>query len=160
MDAISTLALSIQHPLLRAVDLFFDSAIIYIAIILTLVVVSENRNEKRRKILLSLVTAFLIATTVKIMLAHERPCIGQTECPGDYSFPSIHATIAFTLMCSFLNKKNFPLFMLFALFIAFTRLNLGVHLFQDIAGALPVALVSYYFTDIFWKKIKRDRNGS
>ena len=160
MDAISIWALSIQHPLLKAVDLFFDSTIVYIAIILTLVIISENRNEKRRKILLSLIVAFFIATAVKVMLAHERPCVGQAECPGDYSFPSLHATIAFTLMCGFLNKKSFPLFMLFALFIAFTRLNLGVHVFQDIAGALPVALVSYYLTDIFWKKIKRDRSGS
>ncbi|MFH1521126.1 MAG: phosphatase PAP2 family protein [Candidatus Micrarchaeota archaeon] len=160
MDAISILALSIEHPLLRAVDLFFDSAIVYIAIILTLIVISEKRNDKRRKIVLSLVVAFLIATTVKVMLAHERPCIGQLECPNDYSFPSLHATIAFTLMCGFLNKKSFSFFMFFALLIAFTRLNLGVHVFQDIAGALPVALISYYITDVFWKKIKRDKRGT
>lgn len=160
MDAISILALSIQHPLLRAVDLFFDSAIVYIAIIVTLLVISEHRNDKRRKIVLSLVAALLIATAVKFILVHERPCVGQVDCPTDYSFPSLHATIAFTLMCGFLNKKNFPLFMLFALFIAFTRLNLGVHIFQDIAGALPVALIAYYLTDIFWKKIKRDKSGS
>jgi membrane-associated phospholipid phosphatase len=55
-------------------------------------------------------------------------------------------------MTGFLNKKSYPLFLLFALFVSFTRMNLGVHVFEDIAGALPVALISYYLIDIAWKR--------
>jgi len=49
-------------------------------------------------------------------------------------------------MTAFIRKKLFPAYLLFALFVSFTRINLGVHLFWDIAAALPVALISYYIT--------------
>jgi membrane-associated phospholipid phosphatase len=155
MDAITNIAVSFQHPLLTAADLFFDGSLVYAAILFAIVFISENRNEKRRKILISLLLASIIATVVKVAFAVDRPCVGLTGCPNDYSFPSLHAATAFALMVGFLNKKSFPYFMLFALFISFTRLNLGVHTFHDIAGALPVALFSYYITDIFWKGMKK-----
>ncbi len=159
MDAISAIAMSIQNPLLRAIDLFIDNPGIYAILVLAIVFMVEKRNEKKRKIIVSLVVALILATAVKFALAHQRPCAGQIDCPNDYSFPSLHAAVAFTLMTGFLNKKSFLLFLVFALFVGFTRLNLGVHVFQDIAGALPVALISYYLTDIFWKELKRDKYG-
>ncbi|VVC04350.1 Undecaprenyl-diphosphatase [Candidatus Bilamarchaeum dharawalense] len=160
MDTISTIAVSIQNPLLTALDLFFDNVFIYAGLILLLVFLAEKREEKRRKLIVSLILTFILATIIKVVLAHQRPCFGQLDCPEDYSFPSLHAAIAFTLMTGFLNKKSFPLFLFFALVVCFTRLNLGVHIFQDIVVALPLALVSYYLTDILWKTPKRKPYGS
>jgi undecaprenyl-diphosphatase len=153
MDVITATAGSIQNPILTAVDLFFDDFFVYAVLIIAITLLAEKRDNKRKKIFLALFVAFVMAVGLKMLLVVERPCFGTENCPSDYSFPSTHATIAFTLMVGFLNKKSFPSFLLLALFVCFTRLNLGVHTFYDIVGALPVALVAYYMTDIFWKEL-------
>lgn len=151
MDTITAMALSFQDPVLHFIGIMLDSALLYAVLIFAVLYLVEKRDEKRRKVAASLVLTFLAVAGLKFVMGKERPCAAEGWCPGDYSFPSMHAAIAFTLMTGFLNKKSFPLFLLFALFVSFTRLNLGVHVFVDIAGALPVAMVSYYVTDIFWR---------
>jgi len=148
VDTITSLASSIQNPILTMADLAIDSTIFYAALVVVLLFLGERRNEKRAKVLSALVLAFLLVNGIKYALAIERPCTGQAWCPQSYSFPSTHAAIAFTLAVSFLDKKAFPAYLLFALFTAFSRMNLLVHVFADIAGALPVALISYYIVDI------------
>ncbi len=148
MDAITAAALSIQNPALTAIGRLFDHDLLYMALILAIVLVAEWRNSKRLKIFFSLGVAFILGTALKQVVAEPRPCAGVIGCPADYAFPSLHALIAFTLMSGFLNKRSFPLFLAFALFVSFTRLNIGVHSFIDIAGALPVALISYYIADM------------
>ena len=67
----------------------------------------------------------------------------------------MHAVVAFALMFCFLNRKSFPFFLVFALFVSFTRLNLGVHVFGDIIGAIPVALFAYYAIEVVWTWLER-----
>jgi membrane-associated phospholipid phosphatase len=153
MDAITSAAMAVRDPLLQSMGLFLDNSLAYAAVILILLFSGETRNPKRAKVLLCLALAILMVMGVKSVLAVERPCAGQAWCPDDYSFPSLHAVAAFALMTAFLDKKAFPAYFIFALFVCFTRLNLGVHTFRDIAGALPIALVSYYITDLLWKSI-------
>ena len=148
MDTITAAALSVDFPLLRAIGLLLDNALVFAGIILLLTALGEERGGKRRKVILSVILAVAAAYAIKLVMAMERPCVGQEWCPGDYSFPSMHASAAFALMCGFLNRKSFPLYLIFALFSAFTRLNLGVHVFPDVAAALPIALVSYYLVDL------------
>jgi membrane-associated phospholipid phosphatase len=152
MDSITAAALSIQDPALTAAGMLLDGSAAYVLAVLALMLIGERRDEKRMKIIASLAVAFALGTALKYAMAHARPCAGEPWCPDDYSFPSMHATIAFALMTGFLNKRSYPLYLLFALFVCFTRLNLGVHVFLDIAGALPVALIAYYLTDIAWRK--------
>lgn len=151
MDAITALAASVDEPTLRSIGLLLDGSIIYGLVVLALLFIGEWRWGKRAKVVLALALALLLATGMKNIMAHERPCVGEEWCPEDYAFPSLHATVAFVLMTAFLNKRTYPLYLAFALFVCFTRLNLGVHSFQDVAGALPVALLSYYLVDILWK---------
>ncbi len=151
MDTITALAAGVQDPLLNAIGLALDNAYVYAALVLAILFIGEERSRKRVKILASLAIAALLTLGIKAAVAHERPCAGEAWCPGDYSLPSMHAAVAFALMTGFLNKRSYALFLLFALFVSFTRLNIGVHVFQDIAGALPVALVSYYIADICWR---------
>ena len=163
VDTITGLALSVQNPLVTQIAMLLNDNLIYAALILALLLIGEGRNGKRAKVLLSLVIAIAIGVVVKTALATERPCADETWCPTGYSFPSLHATAAFTLMVAFLNKKSYPGFLLFALFVAFTRLNLGVHTFRDIAGALPLAIIAYYVTGLAWpvleKNVKRVLDG-
>lgn len=155
MDTITALAVSINNPLLHAADQLVANDLLYILTVLALLLIFESRNAKRLKVLSSLAIATMIGYMVKLATAIPRPCAGTIACPLGYSFPSLHAVIAFTLMTGFLNKKSFPLFMIFALFVSFTRLNLGVHVFDDIAGALPISLVAYYITDLGWSRWRR-----
>jgi membrane-associated phospholipid phosphatase len=159
MDTITALAFSVQDPILTVIGQVLDSSLAYAIIVLGLLILGEQRNEKRTKIIISLILTFIIVTSLKQIIAKERPCADQVWCPDSHSFPSTHAALAFTLMTGFLNKKSYMFYLVFALFVAFTRMNLGVHTFEDIAGALPVALISYYATDIFWKKRSKENES-
>jgi membrane-associated phospholipid phosphatase len=155
MDLITALALTINNPLLRTIDIIIDNDFFYAALIAALVLAGESRNEKRLKIFLTLAIVLAASMTIKVALAIPRPCAGESWCPSDYGFPSLHAVAAFTLMMAFLNKRSYPAYLLFALFVSFTRLNLGVHIFVDIAAALSIALVGYYAVDLLWRKNRR-----
>ena len=159
VDTITSFASSIQNPVLHMADLAIDNTIFYAALVAVLLFIGEGRNEKRAKVLSALVLAFLLVNGIKYSLAIERPCAGEAWCPQSYSFPSTHAAVAFALAVSFLDKKAFPWYLLFALFVAFSRMNLLVHVFADIAGALPVALVSYYIVDIISRAYVRTQTS-
>jgi membrane-associated phospholipid phosphatase len=148
MDSITAAALSVDNPLITAAGQALDNPLVFSAILLAALFIGETRDSKRKKIVLCAIIAVLCGYAIKLAMAVERPCAGEVWCPADYSFPSLHATAAFSLMIGFLNKKSFPLYLLFALFIGFTRMNLDVHVFADIAAALPIAIVSYYIVDL------------
>jgi membrane-associated phospholipid phosphatase len=150
IDAVTAIALSVQNPLLSAAGHLLDNDLFYVAIVLGLVAICEWKNDKRLKICLLLAIAFVIGWVVKYLVAEPRPCLGAVWCPLDYAFPSTHAVLAFALMFGFMKKKSFPFFLVFALFVSFTRMNIGVHNFGDILGAIPIALIAYYISDIAW----------
>ncbi len=151
MDTITSLALSVDNQLIRSVGELLASDLAYGALTLVLVFAGEARNDKRLKTVLSLALVLLLCTAVKQLTAHPRPCAGLDWCPADYSFPSLHAAVAFTLAIAFLDKRGYPLYLLFALFVSFTRLNLGVHVFMDVAAALPLAMLSCYAVSLAWR---------
>ncbi len=148
MTSITEAAQSIDIEAVKAAGWILNDAIIYGFLLLAMTFLGENRREKRAKILLSIALAIIAGFLIKEGMMIDRPCVGEGWCPDGYSFPSIHAAAAFTLMTAFMTRKAFPLYLLFALFVAFTRLNIGVHQFQDIVAALPVALVSYYIAKV------------
>ena len=142
--------MSVHSAPLTEIGRLLDNYFIYLFVLLVLIVFGEQRNSKRLKIFCALCLTLAATTFVKIQTDHERPCFGEPGCPTDAAFPSTHAALAFTLMIAFLNKPSYPIYLLFALFVCFTRLNLGVHTFEDIAGALPFALISYYIIDLIF----------
>jgi len=150
MDALTTAAMAINSPALTAVSLLLGNDVIFGALILALVLIAERRDGKRLKIMTALVLAVAAGLALKSIYAIDRPCSGA-GCPADYSFPSLHAVTAFTLMIAFLDKRSYPFFLFFALFVAFTRLHLGVHTFEDMAAAFPVAVLAYHIVDSRWK---------
>lgn len=160
VDAITALALSVKEPLVREIGLILNDTLAYSALITALLLLGGGGSGKRLKVLLSILLAVALSMGVKSAYAVERPCAAESWCPADYSFPSLHAAAAFTLAIAFLNKKSYPYFLLFALFVCFTRLNLGVHLFRDVAGGLAVAVFSYYATDVAWPAIERRLGGA
>jgi membrane-associated phospholipid phosphatase len=150
MDALTTAAMALNSPALTYVSQLLDNDFIFGALIVAIVLIAERRNDKRLKIFAALVLALTAGFALKSIYAIHRPCSGA-GCPTDFSFPSLHAVTVFTLMIAFLDKRSYPLFLFFALFVAFTRLHLGVHTFEDIAGAFPVAILAYHIVDSRWK---------
>ena len=156
MDMITRGALSVDSPLLQEIGMLMQNPFIYAALVLGVLFLGERRQRKQIKILLSLALTLMLVTGIKNFMEVERPCVEGDWCPTDYSFPSMHAAIAFTLMTAFLNKKSYIGYLFFALFVSFTRLNIGVHTFYDIAGALPIALLSYYLTVVIYRGLIND----
>jgi membrane-associated phospholipid phosphatase len=156
MDAITELALSVENPMLHDIGMLIQNPIIYAVLVLFLLLVGEKRQKKQKKLLLSLLITVVLVTAAKEAMAIDRPCADDDWCPSGFSFPSMHAAVAFTLMTGFLNKRSYVLYLLFALFISFTRLNIGVHTFYDVAAALPIALLSYYITVEIYEELMKD----
>ena len=139
-------------PLLT-VSMLLDDPLFFVALISIFIIFAEGRWEKRKKILVALFVAYILSVGAKALIHKDRPCVtieGKIECPVDSSFPSGHAAFAFTLMIAFLGKRSFPFFWLFAIFVVFSRIYLGIHTFEDVAGGLVVAPLAYYITDSLW----------
>lgn len=154
MDAITAFAYSMNSGLLGSVSSFIDNDIAYAALLLFAVLLGERRPKKIAKIIVVIVLAAALSYALKSAFAVERPCVslGLDYCPPNYSFPSLHAITAFVVMVSFLNKRSFWIYFMFAAFVSFTRLVLAVHSFRDIAAALALAFVLYHIVDIVWPK--------
>ena len=130
-----------------------DNPYSFFAIIGIAIFLSEPRWEKRGKIVLALLIAGALALVAKSLIMEPRPCLSSDSmipCPLDYSLPSGHAAIAFTLLIAFIGKRSFPFYWIFALLVAYTRFYLGVHTFDDLAAALVLAPIAYQLADITW----------
>ena len=152
--SISQSASSIQHEWLSAIGLFFNEPIVIFALIVGLGLFFEGKFDKRVRLGVALLIAFILVSAIKTTLAVERPCIASDGlvCPIGYSLPSMHAAVSFTLMFAFLKRKEFIIVLIFALFVSFTRLNLVVHTFEDVAAALPIAFISFFLAENLWRR--------
>ncbi len=157
MDSLTASIAQMDVPLITLVSTLLDNEIVLVAVTFLFVLLSERRKGKLAKIALAVVLAVLLGTAVKNVIKAERPCIGllsKIECPDSYSFPSGHTILAFTVMLAFLNKPTFVIYFMYAIFVAFTRIYLGVHTFEDVAGSIAFAPLAYYLADGIWRKIK------
>lgn len=124
----------------------------------------------RNFLMLMLPTLFITLIAVqglKVGLAVPRPCVPcdmessalcNPYCPGDYSFPSGHAAIMFSVFtAAFLtaNKKykvQIVLGYIIALVVTLSRIMLGVHTFIDIVGGAALGIAIAVFVMFFAKK--------
>jgi undecaprenyl-diphosphatase len=160
MDSLTGLIAGLDFWWLTPVAVFFDNELALVGFTLALVLLTERRRDKVAKIGLAVVLAILLSLAVKELVKIERPCTlvpAKVDCPAEYSFPSGHTLFVFTVMLAFLNKPVFPLYFVYAVFIAFTRIYLGVHSFEDVAGSVALAPFAYYASDILWSRIRGNR---
>ncbi|MFF0125821.1 phosphatase PAP2 family protein [Streptomyces mirabilis] len=104
----------------------------------------------------SVLTAFAVAEVVKRLVAEARPCrslpqdyfVSACPAPGDYAFPSGHATVAVATAAALflLDRRLAALAAVFTLWECVTRVYVGDHYPHDVLGSLliatPVALAS------------------
>jgi membrane-associated phospholipid phosphatase len=138
----------IHYDWLTGVGHFIDNPVVFALIIISLGLLLEREKNARMRLLAALLLTFLAATALKMVFEIQRPCAaGLDSCPTDFSLPSTHAAVAFTLMFALLEKRVFPAGLVFALFVGFTRINIGVHTFEDVAAGLPLAFISVFLVE-------------
>ncbi|MFC5747562.1 phosphatase PAP2 family protein [Actinomadura rugatobispora] len=99
----------------------------------------------------AVVAAYLVSEVSKSFLQEERPCravagamnIAECPAPGDWSFPSNHATIAAASAAAIVVawRVMAPLVLPLAVLMAFSRVFVGVHYPHDVAAGFVVGVV-------------------
>lgn len=169
-DFITRSIVSFNDPILTIISTALDNDVIFVLFMIFAVLINERRFEKIKKITIALIIAFILSSATKEIFKVQRPCIeeeiNKIQCPVDYSFPSTHAALAFTLALAFLNKRSYVLYLILALFVSFTRIYLFVHTFIDVAGGFIIAGLAYYIIDLAFnektknnEKTKKLENG-
>ncbi|MFI0356327.1 phosphatase PAP2 family protein [Actinomadura sp. 9N407] len=99
----------------------------------------------------AVVAAYLVSEVAKTFLEEERPCravagamnIAACPSPGDWSFPSNHATIAAASAAVIVVawRAMAPLVLPLAVLMAFSRVFVGVHYPHDVAAGFVIGVV-------------------
>ena len=119
-----------------------------------------GKAQALRAVLTALI-ALVLGSLCGTFYFHPRPFmvpLGHswiTHAP-DYSFPSDHATLLFSLALSLLfsgAKKVGGCMLALALIVAWSRVYVGVHFPLDMVGALFVAGVAYLLVVPLWRAV-------
>ena len=145
---------SIRNTLLDSFMSFVSSPITITAIVLFIFInLSMQRSFKAvKKLVIAGVSSSIAGSIIKIIIARPRPFGLEKSIPlinyPDFSFPSNHAFVAFSMLP--VMSDRYPrlkiMFFILAATIAAARFYTGMHFFSDIAaGAALGYLVGLYF---------------
>ena len=67
--------------------------------------------------------------------------------------PSMHALLAFTLAIAAIGNRSFAIYLIYAIFIAISRVYLGVHTISDIAAGLALAFFACVLAEMLWRAL-------
>ncbi|MDD5022589.1 MAG: phosphatase PAP2 family protein [Candidatus ainarchaeum sp.] len=157
MDAVTIAINNMNNPLLTQLSVFLDNSLYFLLLVFVLLLIFERNDKKRTKLMAAIFLALVFSSLIKIAIGTPRPCEElnlRTDCSQGYSFPSNHTIVAFTLALGFLDNKKFVLFLIFAVFIAITRIYLGVHTFLDVTASMTLSPIVYEIVDYYWRRIK------
>ena len=154
LDVITMWASQLNIPLLTFIAQLIDNDLVFLVLVLVIAFIAEQ-GKKRNRLVLTLVLVYILSTGVKYLVHEARPCLiipSKIECPGSYSFPSSNAAVAFALAAGLWKKPNGWIYTLFAVFVAFTRIYLGVHTFFDVFGGMILGVAGYLVLEMAWER--------
>ncbi len=105
--------------------------------------------RRRKVLLLALLLAVLLVPVIKEAFHQERPCVGapfQGNCLPDYGMPSFHAASSSVFVMASLGTPWFWPFAAFALVAGGSRVYLGVHSIEQVAGGVALGISLYAFS--------------
>ncbi len=121
------------------------------AVLPALIIVFYKKLGRRRvaSLALCMLLLYISVTSLKIFFHEPRPCNEylKTSCPEDYSLPSGHASVAFAFAFFSVGTVAFPFYYVSAFLIALSRIYLGVHTLNDVAGGAVVGIFSYFVSE-------------
>ena len=146
-----TLVCSFMDGLMQFITFFGNGGWFWIALALVLTAIPKTRKIGFTMCLALLINLIVCNITLKPLIARVRPYDLKEgialiiDSPHDFSFPSGHTSASFAAACAVFayNKKWFGILsVVFATFIAFSRLYLYVHFPTDILGGIVVGVIS------------------
>ena len=158
-------AFSLVREPVRGASIFLNDPVSGVAFSAGLVLLLSFVFREQRKIpyiLVAVAVALLLGMAFKAFLQEPRPCLenpGKIPCPLDFALPSIHALLAFTLVVLAVGNRSFAVYLVYALFIAFSRVYLGVHTISEVAAGLAMAFFACVISEIIWKKMRWEIPG-
>lgn len=133
------------------IALLIDNPLIFSILVITLAYLSSEKKRPFQYLLYAMSTALILSMILKPLFLVQRPCHlldSPAYCLPDFSLPSTHAAVAFSLAISLLSTKRFPYALLFASLISYSRVFLGVHSTFDVLASISVALISIFILDL------------
>lgn len=118
-------------------------ALIWIAILILLFMYEEHRNGRFMWFfVLALTATFIITISLKLFIGRPRPPSFLYVCPLDFSFPSMHASLAFCAasILGLFDKRRRAYYFAIAIAIAFSRIYLECHYFFDVIAGVLIGL--------------------
>lgn len=157
LDFIQTL----RNPILDKMMLLFTSlgngGIIWLLLVVILVCIPKTRKTGVMVMLALALDVLLCSGLLKHLFARIRPCDVNTSIqlliprPTDYSFPSGHTSVSFSVVAALYLAKEKKLFipsLLIAILISFSRMYLYVHYPTDILGGIVLGILCGYLSYI------------
>ena len=150
VDGVTEAISALNFDWMTAAAVFLDRYTYFLflglAVLLYVVYPSVRRNRlKIAAFVIALVAVAWLTLVVKDIYREPRPCINLKlpECPEDYSFPSGHTAYSFVFAGASIGTAFFPVFFLLSIIVALSRMYLGVHTLNDVAGSIVVSLAAY-----------------
>jgi membrane-associated phospholipid phosphatase len=146
------------RPFARELSILLNDPYVAFAASLALVLIVSYRYKEGARLpflVLALSLGLVLGAGFKLFLQEPRPCIdipGKIPCPLDFSLPSLHALMASTIAIVAVGNRSFPIYLMFALFVAFSRIYLGVHTIPQVAAGLALAFFACVLCEIIWRR--------
>lgn len=160
---------NIRNPFLDIImpliSLFGEAGIFYICFAIGLIVFKRTRKSGIM-LALSITIGFVVCNIIlKPIFARPRPFIFRdieliANMPMDYSFPSGHTTIAFesATVLMMRDRRAGTIFLILAIFVAFSRMYMYFHFPTDIIGGIVVGVFSGITSVLAVNYINKKRN--
>lgn len=153
LDFIQTL----RNPILDQIMLLFTSlgngGLIWLILVIILVCIPKTRKIGVMVMLALVLDVLLCSGLLKHLFARIRPCDVNTSIqlliprPTDYSFPSGHTSVSFSVAAALYFAKEKKLWipsLILAILISFSRMYLYVHYPTDILGGIVLGVLCGY----------------
>ncbi len=135
------------YDLVLALSKALDSDFIYALVLLSFLALGLLKLKNRKLLLLAFLLTGLVGLTLKPLAAQPRPCnaggASLVPCPTDYGLPSMHASSAAVFAIASLGSGLFFFYFPAAVFIAYSRLYLGVHSLDQVAAGVALAIAMH-----------------
>ena len=132
------------------------SAILFTALLILVLTYFFREKKLLPFMAASVAIALLLGVSFKLFLQEERPCVetpGKIPCPLDFSLPSLHALLTFTIAIVAIGNRSFAFYLIYALFTAFSRVYLGVHTITEVAAGLALAFLACVLCEMLWRAL-------
>ena len=153
-------AFGLVRPEVRFASIALNDAAFAVLFSIALILALTYLFKEQRRLpfmVAAVAIALLLGVSLKLFLQEERPCAlspGKIDCPTDFSLPSLHSLLTFTLAIVAIGNRSFAFYLIYAIFTAFSRVYLGVHTITEVAAGLALAFLACVLCEMLWRALR------